>query len=269
MFIDIQGRDPVHYKYQGLFATYSFSSDGDNWYFYIPYNWNNDTINEDNPLYLGLMYNDPFDYWKNKLDINIKYLSISPHTRPGRYLKSLEGIVVHNVGVKLQQAEITWGYFEGLRFGTVTYIDKHGDEKIRKASAHFIVDLDGSIIQCIPEYEVALHAGKRSVNDTMLGIEIEQIDYKGHFSDKSYNSAVDLVAYLCNKYILNPFNDLYRHFDITGKKCPKLFVDDPDQWFQFKLDVAESMIGYYDFVHDLFNSWINFDIVWENYYFEF
>jgi N-acetylmuramoyl-L-alanine amidase CwlA len=31
--------------------------------------------------------------------------------------------------------------------------------------------------------------------------------------------------------------DVIRHYDITGKICPKYFVDDEDAWMQFKTDV--------------------------------
>lgn len=56
---------------------------------------------------------------------------------------------------------------------------------------------------------------------------------------------------LCNKYNLNPLkNGVIRHFDVTGKVCPKCFVakkyggsDDNNltRYTKFKNDVAKAM----------------------------
>ena len=32
-------------------------------------------------------------------------------------------------------------------------------------------------------------------------------------------------------------NDVIRHYDVTGKICPKYFVEHEDEWEQFKKDV--------------------------------
>ena len=48
---------------------------------------------------------------------------------------------------------------------------------------------------------------------------------------------VDLCAWLCLKFDLNE-NDVIRHYDVTGKICPKYFVEHEDAWKQFKSDVG-------------------------------
>ena len=36
-------------------------------------------------------------------------------------------------------------------------------------------------------------------------------------------------------------NDVIRHYDVTGKACPKYFVDHEDAWKQFRKDVKKAM----------------------------
>ena len=45
-----------------------------------------------------------------------------------------------------------------------------------------------------------------------------------------------LTAWLCEKFSLTE-EDVIRHYDITGKICPKYFVENEDAWKQFKSDV--------------------------------
>ena len=54
--------------------------------------------------------------------------------------------------------------------------------------------------------------------------------------DATYKSMVQLTAWLCEKFSLTE-EDVIRHYDITGKICPKYFVENEDAWKQFKSDV--------------------------------
>ena len=49
-------------------------------------------------------------------------------------------------------------------------------------------------------------------------------DETGIFNQKTYQSMVDLCAWLCLKFDLDE-NDVIRHYDVTGKICPKYFVE--------------------------------------------
>ena len=51
---------------------------------------------------------------------------------------------------------------------------------------------------------------------------------------------VQLTAFLCKKYGLTE-KDVIRHYDVTGKNCPKYFVEHEDEWEIFKADVAEAL----------------------------
>ena len=114
-------------------------------------------------------------------------------------------------------------YFEGLK-----------DSHITQASSNFVVGLDGEIVQCVPTWEVAYASNTR--NFDTVSIECCHPDETGKFNEATYKSMVQLTAWLCEKFSLTE-EDVIRHYDITGKICPKYFVENEDAWKQFKSDV--------------------------------
>jgi N-acetylmuramoyl-L-alanine amidase CwlA len=52
---------------------------------------------------------------------------------------------------------------------------------------------------------------------------------------------VRLVAYLMGRFSLST-DDVIRHYDVTGKNCPKYFVENPDAWKEFKKDVNQFIL---------------------------
>jgi len=112
----------------------------------------------------------------------------------------------------------------------------------RKASAHFIVD-EKEVIQCLPLNEVAYHCGDRNhrilkkdvkkygytkfgfslldekrltPNFYTIGVEM-CVNSDGDFKE-TLRRTVKLIRYLKSIHGNVP---LVRHYDITGKKCPK------------------------------------------------
>lgn len=51
---------------------------------------------------------------------------------------------------------------------------------------------------------------------------------------------VQLTAWLCKKYNLNE-DQVIRHYDVTGKICPKYFVEDEAAWEQFKNNIRKAL----------------------------
>lgn len=162
------------------------------------------------------------------MEIQERLLTINPYSRPGEKLQSVRQIVVHWVGNARSSAIANRNYFESLK-------DKHV-----YASSHYIVSLDGKVIQCIPESEVAYHAGNRTVNRNSIGIENCHPDWEGKFNEATYNSLVELCVELCKKYNLSA-NDIIRHYDVTGKECPRYYVRNETAWISFKNDVANKL----------------------------
>ena len=120
-----------------------------------------------------------------------------------------------------------FSYFEGLKDGSGVY-----------ASSHFIVGLDGEVVQNIPTTEEAYASNSR--NDDTISIETCHQDESGAYNKKTYASMVQLTGWLCVRYNLNA-DDVIRHYDITGKICPKYFVDHEDAWKEFKADVQDKI----------------------------
>lgn len=56
---------------------------------------------------------------------------------------------------------------------------------------------------------------------------------KRQIYEESYESLVQLTAWLCVKFDL-AVDDVIRHYDVTGKNCPKYFVEHEDAWEDFR-----------------------------------
>lgn len=161
------------------------------------------------------------------MQIQQKLLTINHYSRPGSTLKKVTNIVIHWVGNANSTALANRNYFESLK------------EKKVYASSHYIVGLDGEIIQCIPATEIAYHA--KEANSYSIGIEVCHPDWEGKFNDKTYASLVDLCADLCKRYDLDPTIALIRHYDVTKKDCPHYYVKNTQAWVNLKNDVKAAM----------------------------
>lgn len=157
------------------------------------------------------------------------YLTVNEWSRPGTELKDIRGVVIHYVGNPGTTAQANRNYFESLSSGAEgTY-----------ASSHFVIGLEGEVIQCIPLTETAYASNTRN-NDT-VAIEVCHPDETGEFSPVTYARCVELTAWLCREFRLDPEEDVIRHYDITEKVCPKYYVEHPEAWDAFRADVAAEM----------------------------
>lgn len=176
------------------------------------------------------------------------YIRFNGFSRPGRKLTSVRGIVLHYTGDPGASDVSIRGYFD--RLAAQDPNDKVPD---RYASAHLVVDLDGSIIEMIPTNEMAYHCGAEKYipgiesklgilpNMTTLGIELCHPDETGRFLPDTLNSAILVTAWLCFRFNLNPRTQLFRHYDVTGKLCPKYWVEQPAEFDAFQKRVELSM----------------------------
>ena len=156
-------------------------------------------------------------------EMDIQLLTVNPYSRPGTQSSKINNIVIHYTANPGTTAMQNRNYFEGLK-----------DSKATRASSHFIVGLDGEIIQCVPTWEIAYASNNR--NDDTVSIETCHLEEDGSYTKETYLSLVKLTAWLCEKFNLTE-KDVIRHYDITGKVCPKYFVDHEDEWSEFKNDV--------------------------------
>ncbi len=161
--------------------------------------------------------------WLGAPKLNVDLLSVNEYSRPGIALAQVRGIVIHYTANPGSSAKANRDYFEGLK-----------DAQTTKASSHFIIGLDGEIIQCIPSTEISYASNDR--NKDTLSIECCHPDETGQFNASTYQSMVDLTGWLCQRFGLTS-QDVIRHYDVTGKLCPKYFVEHEDAWEQFRADV--------------------------------
>lgn len=126
---------------------------------------------------------------------------------------------------------------------------------IVKASAHYFVDGD-SVTQSVPDDYIAWAVGGSKYSDcnktgggklygqctNTNSISIELCDEvrngRSDFSPATIENAIDLTKTLMAKYNID-INHVIRHFDVTGKPCPKPFVDN-STWEEFKNKITES-----------------------------
>lgn len=126
---------------------------------------------------------------------------------------------------------------------------KYFQNNIVKASAHYFVD-DTTVWRSVPDLKVAWSVGgskyanaHKTGGGTMYGVitntnslSIEMCDtirngvYQA--SEATLANAAALGRELMEKYHI-PIENVYRHFDVTGKHCPSYLVN-AQKWAEFK-----------------------------------
>ena len=152
-------------------------------------------------------------------------------SRPDVGRQKVDKIVIHYVANPGSTARNNRDYFDSLA-------DQDPQKSGSSASSHFVVGLEGEVIQCIPVSEIAY--ANAPLNNTTVAIEVCHPDDSGKFNDATYKSVVDLTAFLCRQLKLTP-KDVIRHYDVNGKLCPKYYVENEDAWEQFLKDVKAAM----------------------------
>lgn len=151
------------------------------------------------------------------------FLEINDYSRPGTELSQVNSIFVHYTANPKTSASQNRSYFANL-----------AETHERSASAHFIIGYEGEIIQCMPLDEQAYAVMTR--NEDSISIECCYQDADGHFTQETYDSLVHLLAWLEQEYHLGS-DDILRHYDCGGKKCPIYYVEHEDAWEKLLADV--------------------------------
>lgn len=148
-------------------------------------------------------------------------------TRYGyRGKNTIKYIVVHYTGVPTAR-----GKAKNIASGMLT--------STRSVSTHYLVGEDG-IFQVVDERNAAWHCGGVSednkcdcCNAIALGVDLVEHkrneksdsinDKDWYFSKEVLEKGAQLIADLADKYNI-PYENIIRHYDVTGKKCPRPFV---------------------------------------------
>ena len=183
---------------------------------------NNDNINKEQEATVQL------DEFLKSGAIKENLLPINKYSRPGTKVDKITAVVVQYDGNPGTTAAQNRSYFNNLATMGTTY-----------ASSHYVVGLEGEIIQCVPLDEIAYASNNR--NHDTISIECCHEDSEGKFNPKTYESLVELTAALCRTYGLEPETDIIRHYDVTGKLCPIYYVKNEEEWYAFKLAVKNAI----------------------------
>ena len=152
--------------------------------------------------------------------VSVQIIDVDYVSRRGIKLTGINDIVLHYVGNPGTSAQDNRDWYA---------------ESNSEVSSHFVVGLQGEVIQCIPLDEKSSASNHR--NGDTISIEICHPDESGKFNDATYNSVVDLVAWLLQTCNLD-VEDVIRHYEVTGKICPKYYVENEDAWVKLRADVA-------------------------------
>lgn len=155
--------------------------------------------------------------------ITVDYLEPNEFSRPGTELKKIKSVFVHYTANPGTSAAQNRSYFAGL-----------AETQERSASAHFIIGYEGELIQCIPLEEQAYAVATR--NEDSVSIECCYLDEDGKFTQETYDTLVHTLAWLTQEYHLS-VDDILRHYDCGGKKCPLYYVEHEDAWEKLLSDV--------------------------------
>lgn len=151
--------------------------------------------------------------------VDVQLIPINGAGRRGVALEDITAIVVHYVGNPGTTAQQNHDYYA---------------QETTQVSSHFLIGLEGEIIQCLPLQEKSSATNHR--NRDTISIEVCHPDDSGVFTEESYQALVKLTAWLCDLCGFDSQN-IIRHYDVTEKICPKHFVEDESAWVKFLNDV--------------------------------
>lgn len=169
----------------------------------------------------------PAEVYATHPDWTENFLTPNEYSRPGDPLQRIDNIFVHYTANQGTSAAQNRSYFEQQK-------DMHE----RSVSAHFIIGYEGEIIQCVPLDEIAYAVMTRNMDS--VSIECCYLEADGSFTQETYDSLINLLAWLAEAYDLET-DDILRHYDCGGKKCPLYYTENPDEWEQLKQDVRDAM----------------------------
>ena len=165
-----------------------------------------------------------------------KKLVTNKFSRPRSKMAAVKGVIVHWTANAGATADNHYRFFE------------HNNN--RYAGAHYFVDKN-KIVQLIPENETTYHANETgyskigkfegykssdgyrgNANSCTIGVEM-CVERNGTIHANTIKQTIELIKDINRRHNLS-VDDVYRHFDVTGKLCPKPFVNDQLSYQNFK-----------------------------------
>ena len=155
-------------------------------------------------------------------------------------------------------------YFGAL--GTAASVAEWFKNPQARASAHYAVDEKDIIYRCVKESDIAWHCGDGQKhpecrNWNSIGVEVRPrkvnkarlgaYDTDWYFDEQTLENALWLIRRLMKQYNI-PAENVIRHYDVSGKMCPRPFVGDDInthyntsgnvQWARFKERIDDEVV---------------------------
>lgn len=174
--------------------------------------------------------------------LQIKDMLLTPNkwSRPQNKLNKVRGIVWHWVANPNSTAQGNRNFFENRKSGKTNY-----------GSAHYIIDLDGKVVRCLPDNEMAYHVGSNTYtkealnrlgsypNNNTIGIECTHLDWNGNMTEATQKALFELTAKLLKEHKLT-INDIWLHKTVVGwKDCHRFYVNNASAYKKAKEAVAK------------------------------
>lgn len=174
------------------------------------------------------------------LNYEVRHINKNKFSRPGYKLLRIGAFVIHYTANHGGTADNHFNYFNNLRD--------------RYASAHIFVDRSKAL-EIIPLNEVAFHANERKKgplisslkattgyypggNANLISIGIEMcMEKDGTIHPDTITRTLLVLRKLQKQFGVWP---IYRHYDVTGKKCPSPFITNGKLWTKFLTDVKKA-----------------------------
>lgn len=148
----------------------------------------------------------------------------------GNYQKGrtqpIEYIVVHYTANKGDTAQNNLDYFARTKTGT---------------SAHYFVD-ENEVCQSVQDTDVAWHCGSNNPRHPYCrnanSIGIEMCNSVGGVPEAVRDRTAAFVRQKMAEYGID-VDHVLTHYLVTGKRCPAPWVDNPEEWMEFKKMLEE------------------------------
>lgn len=189
------------------------------------------------------------------MEIVESILSSNPCYKAGKKIK-VQGLMIHSVGCPQPSAEV--------------FVKKWNDANYGRACVHAFIDANtGKVYQTLPWDHRAWHCGG-SGNNTHIGVEMCEpacIKYTGgatftcsdeskakEIVERTYRTAVELFAFLCKEYGLNPLAEgvIVSHKEGHDRGIASGHGDPDHLWRQ--LNIGYTMDTFRQAVNDAMNG---------------
>lgn len=190
------------------------------------------------------------------LTIKEAFLTENPYYKKAERI-TVQNLVLHSVGVGQPNAAV--------------FLKNWNKETYKRACVHAFIDANtGTVYQTMPWEWRAPHAGGSWLNDNSIGVEMCESSYVKYIGQTdrfnilnrsaalahaktTYVAAVELFAYLCLRFNLDPYTKIYSHNEAHDDLGLASDHSDPEHYWDqlgtgytmdgFRRDVANAMNG--------------------------